>query len=226
MNLVLIGLRGTGKSTVGRLLAERLQRPFFDTDTLVQQRAGKTIREIFEQDGEAAFRALESAVVRECAQQRNAVLATGGGAVLDPQNTAALRAGRFRRASDGQSQRAVAAHQPGCGLAHHAPGAAGERRIRPGRIAPTDAVAIRCVRCRPRTSKWTSKAACRTLWRTACCCCCAPTAHTRVHNALTETGLLTHPFTGSGNTGPGNTGPGNTGPGNALGNQRGTSVKT
>ena len=95
MKLVLIGLRGTGKSSAGRLLAERLRWDFFDTDLLVQERAGKTIRELFETFGEAHFRKLESEVVQKCARADNAVIATGGGAVLDSANTAALKAHGF-----------------------------------------------------------------------------------------------------------------------------------
>lgn len=95
VNLVLIGLRGTGKSTIGRILAGRLQRKLFDTDMLIQQRAGLSIREIFAQFGEPHFRKLEADVVRACAAEANAVIATGGGAVLDPASVRALRTGGF-----------------------------------------------------------------------------------------------------------------------------------
>ena len=95
MNVVLIGLRGSGKSTVGKLLAEKLGREFSDTDTLVQQRAKMTISEIFAQHGEPHFRALESAIVCECAARENLVIATGGGAILKPGNAAALKAHGF-----------------------------------------------------------------------------------------------------------------------------------
>ena len=91
MNLVLIGLRGSGKSTVGRILAERLQWGFCDTDELVQSKAGMTIRELFEKSGEGGFRQLESDAVRACAAADHAVIATGGGAILDPTNVVALR---------------------------------------------------------------------------------------------------------------------------------------
>jgi shikimate kinase len=89
--IVLMGFMGTGKSEVGRRLAKRLGRAFTDTDELVEQRAGRTIREIFETDGEPAFRALERAAVAD-AVRRGGVVAVGGGAVLDPLNLAALRA--------------------------------------------------------------------------------------------------------------------------------------
>lgn len=91
MKLVLIGLRGTGKSTVGKIMSERLGWAFLDTDTLIQERAGLTIRDIFEQRGEPFFRKVEAEVVQECAQRDKVVLATGGGAVLNPASTAALR---------------------------------------------------------------------------------------------------------------------------------------
>ena len=95
MKLVLIGLRGTGKSTVGRVLAGRLEWPCFDTDTLVQERAGMSIRALFEQQGEAAFRRLESEVVQECAGQDRVVIASGGGAILNSENVAALKQDGF-----------------------------------------------------------------------------------------------------------------------------------
>jgi shikimate kinase len=95
MKLVLIGLRGTGKSTVGRLMAERLKWQFFDSDVILQERAGMTIREIFEKQGEAHFRKLESAVVQEISTKDGAVIASGGGAVLDPNNVAAMKKNGF-----------------------------------------------------------------------------------------------------------------------------------
>lgn len=95
MNLVLIGLRGSGKTTVGRLLAAKLEWPFLDTDVMVQERAGRTISELFAQGGESLFRKLEGAVVRECAARDRSVIACGGGVVLDARNVAALRANGF-----------------------------------------------------------------------------------------------------------------------------------
>lgn len=90
-NIVLIGMMGSGKTTCGRLLAERLGRPFVDCDELIEQFTGRTIPEIFETDGEDAFRDLESQVIREVSAQRDLVVATGGGAVLRQANVAALR---------------------------------------------------------------------------------------------------------------------------------------
>ncbi len=86
-HLVLIGMMGVGKSSVGRRLALRLGRPFVDTDRLVEERAGKSVPEIFAEDGEPAFRALETEVVRTVLDSDTwSVVAFGGGAVLDPAN--------------------------------------------------------------------------------------------------------------------------------------------
>jgi len=91
-SLVLIGLPGCGKSTVGRSLARRLDLPFADTDQLIEQRIGCSIREFFEREGEARFRDIEQEVLESLAQAQARVLATGGGAVLRPANRQALRA--------------------------------------------------------------------------------------------------------------------------------------
>lgn len=90
-NLVLIGLMGAGKTTVGQLLAERLARPFVDTDAIVEQQAGLAVSEIFSQRGERAFRALESEAVRHVSALRGQVIAVGGGAVSTPGNSTQLR---------------------------------------------------------------------------------------------------------------------------------------
>ena len=91
MNLVLIGYRGAGKTEVARLLAERLGWPWCDADDKIEQRAGKTIAEIFADDGEHAFRDLESEVVAELAQRDQVVLALGGGAVLRVENRETIK---------------------------------------------------------------------------------------------------------------------------------------
>lgn len=90
-NLVLIGLMGAGKSTVGRLVAERLGRPFVDTDAIVEEEAGMAVGEIFTQRGERAFRRLESEAVRRVSTLRGRVVAVGGGAVSSPDNATQLR---------------------------------------------------------------------------------------------------------------------------------------
>ena len=88
----LVGLPGSGKSTVGRQLARRLQLPFFDSDHVIEERLGHSIREAFERDGEACFRDLEEAVLDELSQYPSAVISTGGGAVLRPATRQRLRA--------------------------------------------------------------------------------------------------------------------------------------
>ncbi len=91
-NVVLIGLMGAGKTTVGRLVATRLGRPFVDTDALVEADAGRTVAEIFAAAGERGFRTLEAAAVRRVSAVGGQVVAVGGGAVLDPDTVTALRA--------------------------------------------------------------------------------------------------------------------------------------
>ena len=91
MNLVLIGYRGTGKSTVGRRLAEQLEMDFIDADDELERRAGQTIREIFASGGEAAFRDLEAVVIADLLHSDKRVLALGGGAVVRPENRMLIR---------------------------------------------------------------------------------------------------------------------------------------
>jgi shikimate kinase len=91
MNIVLIGYRGTGKSTVGRLLAARLGRALVSTDAEIVKRANRTIPEIVAQEGWEYFRNLESDVCRELADRDKLVIDTGGGAVLRTQNVEALK---------------------------------------------------------------------------------------------------------------------------------------
>jgi shikimate kinase len=82
MNLVLIGYRATGKTTVARLLAERLGCEWVDADVEIERRAGKSIARIFAEDGEPAFRDLEAEVIRDLCGRHRRVLAAGGGAPL------------------------------------------------------------------------------------------------------------------------------------------------
>jgi len=86
VNIVLIGYRGSGKTTVGQLLSARFGWAFVDTDRRIEQRAGKTIKDIFAQHGEAHFRDLERQVVAELCREDQTVISLGGGAVLDPRN--------------------------------------------------------------------------------------------------------------------------------------------
>ena len=90
--VILIGYRGSGKTAVGRRLAERLDWEFIDTDKAVEENAGRTIREIFETDGEAAFRRIEAEVLDRALVGRWRVISAGGGAVLARRNRKALRA--------------------------------------------------------------------------------------------------------------------------------------
>ena len=90
-NIVLIGMPAGGKTTVGRMAAETLGRPFIDTDDWIVKKAGKSIPEIFAQEGEAVFRELESDAIREAGALTGAVIATGGGAVLRQKNVTALK---------------------------------------------------------------------------------------------------------------------------------------
>jgi shikimate kinase len=86
----LVGPMGAGKTTVGRRLAQALRRDFFDSDQEIEQRAGASIPLIFEVEGEAGFRAREKTVIAELTQRPAIVLATGGGAILDPENRRCL----------------------------------------------------------------------------------------------------------------------------------------
>src|SRR5262245_50921173 len=95
MSVVLVGYRGSGKTTVGRKLADRLWLKFVDTDDLITSRAGKSIKEIFEHDGEANFRELELAAVREALTKSDHVIALGGGAIVRAETRSLLKqAGR------------------------------------------------------------------------------------------------------------------------------------
>jgi shikimate kinase len=91
-HLVLVGMMGSGKTTVGSRLARRLERSFVDSDDQVERRTGRTVRQIFEQEGEPAFRAHESEALAEAlAAEEPAVIAAAGGTVLDPANRRRMR---------------------------------------------------------------------------------------------------------------------------------------
>jgi shikimate kinase len=90
MSIILIGYRGSGKTTIGREMAERLRRPFVDTDELIVNAAGMSIKDIFTSGGEPAFRERETQAVLEVAALRKHVIALGGGALIRPENRVAL----------------------------------------------------------------------------------------------------------------------------------------
>jgi len=90
-NVVLIGFMGTGKTSVGRLLASRLGCAFHDLDRKIEEKHGMSIPAMFREHGEPYFRAREKEAVREAAQRTNLVIATGGGTVKDAENVAILR---------------------------------------------------------------------------------------------------------------------------------------
>ena len=89
--VLLIGMRGCGKSTVGRLLAERMRLPLIDLDEEIARAAGKTIPEIFAQEGEAGFRARETAALERVLTREDGVIATGGGIVTRAENIRMMR---------------------------------------------------------------------------------------------------------------------------------------
>lgn len=90
-NVVLTGFMGTGKTSVGKILSRRLERPLIDLDAAIERKEQKKIREIFESRGEPYFRALEKDAVREAAETSGSVITTGGGVVLDAENMLLLR---------------------------------------------------------------------------------------------------------------------------------------
>jgi shikimate kinase / 3-dehydroquinate synthase len=94
MVVVLVGFMGAGKTTVGRILAERLGHPFVDSDVLIEQRLGRSIRDVFVAEGEAYFRELEHVTVADLVQGQDAVISLGGGAVEDPRTRDVLRGAR------------------------------------------------------------------------------------------------------------------------------------
>lgn len=90
-NIFLVGLMGAGKTTVGRALAKRLNKRFIDSDHEIEARTGASIPLIFEIEGEASFRHREAEAIRDLTAEKNIVLATGGGAILRPENRAFLK---------------------------------------------------------------------------------------------------------------------------------------
>jgi shikimate kinase len=91
VNIALIGFMGTGKTSVGRIVADQLHFEYLDTDELIQSQTGRSITDIFARDGEPAFRALEQKIVAELASHAKTVIATGGGLPVNPKNLASLK---------------------------------------------------------------------------------------------------------------------------------------
>ena len=95
MNMVLMGYRGTGKTSVGRLLAARLKKPFLDSDEMIEVSSGKSVREMVAEKGWDLFRREEKRIVAELSRKDDCIVALGGGAVLDEENVRNLRANGF-----------------------------------------------------------------------------------------------------------------------------------
>lgn len=85
-HIALVGFMGTGKTVVGKKLAEKLGREFLELDSLIEEREGISIREIFEKKGEPYFRKIEKDVVREAVQKKGVIISAGGGAIIDEEN--------------------------------------------------------------------------------------------------------------------------------------------
>lgn len=94
-NLVLVGFSCSGKTTLGRNLAHRLRLKFVDSDKYIEEKTGRTVPDIFQEDGEAAFRAIEREVLAEIMAASDQVVSTGGGAFVDPHNRDLLRNGNL-----------------------------------------------------------------------------------------------------------------------------------
>lgn len=91
-NIILVGLMGAGKSTIGRNIAKRLKKDFYDSDRVIEERTGVDISTIFEIEGEQGFRDREEQVIEELCKMKNVVVATGGGSVLREENRKNIRA--------------------------------------------------------------------------------------------------------------------------------------
>ena len=94
-NIYLIGLMGVGKTTIGKQLAKALQRPFYDSDKVIEDSMGVNIPTIFSYEGEEGFRLREQGVIQELTALSGIILATGGGSVLRPENREALKSSGF-----------------------------------------------------------------------------------------------------------------------------------
>ena len=91
MNIVLCGFMGSGKTTIGRLLKEKLKMPLVDIDEMIESDTGLTIFQIFEKFGEDGFRKIECDTVKKASEMKNTIISTGGGSVLNPDNVTTLK---------------------------------------------------------------------------------------------------------------------------------------
>lgn len=91
MNIVLCGFMGSGKTTIGRLLKEKLKMPLVDIDEMIESDTGLTISQIFEKFGEDGFRKIECDTVKKASEMKNTIISTGGGSVLNPDNVTTLK---------------------------------------------------------------------------------------------------------------------------------------
>ncbi len=91
MNIILIGFRGTGKTTIGKMIAQRLGKEFIDADEFLEQKQGKAIKDIFAEGGETLFREIEAQIIAELCLLDDRVIATGGGAILREENVRRLK---------------------------------------------------------------------------------------------------------------------------------------
>lgn len=127
MNLWLVGMMGSGKTTVGRLVAVGAGLPFHDVDLIVQQRIGTSIPDLWKREGENAFRAIEASIVSELASAEGTVISTGGGAILRKSNRRAMR--RSGTVVWLQAPAAVLATRVGGSLERPVLGGGGENRL-------------------------------------------------------------------------------------------------
>jgi shikimate kinase len=91
LNIFLIGFRGTGKTTIGKIISRMLDREFIDADEYLEQKEGKTVKDIFDEGGEKLFREMESRVIAELCLLDNKIIATGGGVILREENVKKLK---------------------------------------------------------------------------------------------------------------------------------------
>ena len=143
MKIVLTGFMGAGKSATGKILARKLNLEFIDTDSIIEERAGQSIKKIFSLQGETFFRSLEKKMIAGVAEKDGVVIAAGGGAILDPANRKNLKKngtiiflmvspGEIRKRVAGDASRPLLNAPPKVGAPFMAP--AGSTRLRQGHV--------------------------------------------------------------------------------------------